>query len=722
MNRLLRAGFAGLFAFLVAAAALAQGGAPSIGTPRPLSPQTLHDAGGMLRLNNLSDVANVATARTNLGLTGAATCVLGTAANNCVQLDGSARLPAVNASLLTALNASQLTSGTMPAARLPTLAAANFWLGNGSSVATAVALSGDCALSNAGAITCTKTNAVSFGYFATGTDAANLTGAIASARLSGAYTGVTGLGTLGADLLFTDGLYDIGKSGLTRPRNIFASGTGTFGGTVTGTQGIFTGGTAISLSSAGADILDSTTGNRLRVGAAANQVEFFNNTGPKGVVLDFSTDNVWTLLRRDGVAQATVQAGNLYATGYLGSSGKSLIYPNGTDGKIVLYNNAATGFTALQFGGTSASEPSIKRSGAVLAFRLADDSADANITAGQITTSSNINVAAGATINWIGRSIISPATDGTLTFYTNAGTIGARLDFATDATLKVFARDGTTPAALQAGSGVFGGTLTGAGLFSTGNVQAATSNAYSWGSRNWFTAPADGKYGFANNAATAGGILDLTTDGTFKLYARDGTTAAALTAKTITLSDGGANVIGATSTPITISTSGANLYLSPQGLTAAMTFTSNGGVPAMQQRAAGVYGWASTANSYDAMDIGLARNAAGIMEVNNGTAGTYRDIKVRGTLVAGSTPGNTGSCGATFAGGSTGGTITLVGACAGGTIILSMPTAPTGWVCNASNRTTPANAFNQTASSTTSATFTGTGSGSDVLGYHCTGY
>jgi hypothetical protein len=42
-------------------------------------------------------------------------------------------------------------------------------------------------------------------------------------RTYGGSLPLTG-GTLTGDLLFTDGLYDIGKNGATRPRNIFASG------------------------------------------------------------------------------------------------------------------------------------------------------------------------------------------------------------------------------------------------------------------------------------------------------------------------------------------------------------------------------------------------------------------------------------------------------------------------------------------------------------------
>jgi hypothetical protein len=50
---------------------------------------------------------------------------------------------------------------------LPTLTSANIWVGNGSNAATAVAVSGDCTISNAGALICTKTGGVSLGALAT---------------------------------------------------------------------------------------------------------------------------------------------------------------------------------------------------------------------------------------------------------------------------------------------------------------------------------------------------------------------------------------------------------------------------------------------------------------------------------------------------------------------------------------------------------------------------
>lgn len=59
------------------------------------------------------------------------------------------------------------------------------------------------------------------------------------------------------------------------------------------------------------------------------------------------------------------------------------------DGVLAIYNNASTDFGRLQFGGTTSSFPSIKRSGTGLQIRLADDSGVASLVTGTLQVQSS---------------------------------------------------------------------------------------------------------------------------------------------------------------------------------------------------------------------------------------------------------------------------------------------------------------------------------------------
>jgi len=73
--------------------------------------------------------------------------------------------------------------------------------------------------------------------------------------------------------------------------------------------------------------------------------------------------------------------------------------------------------------------------------------------------------------------------------------------------------------------------------------------------------------------------------------------------------------------------------------------STQSGVPARAIQASSdmIYQYSSTTASGGTADLGWARNAAGVLEVDNGTAGTYRDLKVR--HIGGGTTPTLGTCG-----------------------------------------------------------------------------
>lgn len=74
-------------------------------------------------------------------------------------------------------------------------------------------------------------------------------------------------------------------------------------------------------------------------------------------------------------------AGRLYIAGGISMNGQGF-FESIADGRFLLWNQATTGFDRLQFGGTTSSFPALKRNSDMIQFRLADDSAYAQIDAG----------------------------------------------------------------------------------------------------------------------------------------------------------------------------------------------------------------------------------------------------------------------------------------------------------------------------------------------------
>lgn len=88
-----------------------------------------------------------------------------------------------------------------------------------------------------------------------------------------------------------------------------------------------------------------------------------------------------------------------------------------SDGIILLQNNAVNDFSRLQFGLTTSAAPSLKRNGAGLDVRLADDSAYALIVSGGTTAAGN---AVAGTLGEVVSSLIASASPVSLTTATAA--------------------------------------------------------------------------------------------------------------------------------------------------------------------------------------------------------------------------------------------------------------------------------------------------------------
>lgn len=101
-----------------AAAAVDAAAASASAAAAAASAASINPTDFLTKAGNLSGLASTATSRTNLGLGSAATLTAGTAANNVVQLDGTAKLPAVDGSQLTNLPATGVfTLSYTPAAQ-----------------------------------------------------------------------------------------------------------------------------------------------------------------------------------------------------------------------------------------------------------------------------------------------------------------------------------------------------------------------------------------------------------------------------------------------------------------------------------------------------------------------------------------------------------------------------------------------------------------------------
>lgn len=145
-------------------------------------------------------------------------------------------------------------------------------------------------------------------------------------------------------------------------------------------------------------------------------------------------------------------------------------------GNIKLSNSGATDFGLLQFGGTTSSFPAIKRNGAALNFRLADDSADCAITAADITSSAALHAASASKIEWSGRSIMLSPGDGVIELTNTGITDFNRLQFGgTTSSFPSIKRSTTTLQFRLADDSAFCGISTAAIVMATAAPLSVTS-------------------------------------------------------------------------------------------------------------------------------------------------------------------------------------------------------------------------------------------------------
>jgi hypothetical protein len=111
-----------------------------------------------------------------------------------------------------------------------------------------------------------------------------------------------------------------------------------------------------------------------------------------------------------------------------GTNENLILSPKGT-GTVRLVNAAGTDFSRLQLGGTSSSFPAIKRNGAGIDIRLADDSGYAAVNALALTAIGSVIAGAGSALAIASKFTIYSNADGTAALTNAATTDFNRLQF-----------------------------------------------------------------------------------------------------------------------------------------------------------------------------------------------------------------------------------------------------------------------------------------------------
>jgi hypothetical protein len=132
----------------------------------------------------------------------------------------------------------------------------------------------------------------------------------------------------------------------------------------------------------------------------------------------------------DDTDYASVAVETLDAYGDINIHGASAVRMSNTaDGRVLLTDEAGTDFDLIQLGGTSATFPAIKRDGANISLRYADDSAYASLNIRTLTATTNVTAGSTGNIRWSNRSRMLSSADGDILFQDQAASDFGSLQF-----------------------------------------------------------------------------------------------------------------------------------------------------------------------------------------------------------------------------------------------------------------------------------------------------
>ena len=358
---------------------------------------------------------------------------------------------------------------TLTTGSLPSLATNDIWIGNGSSAATAVALGGDCTLTYAGGIICTKTNGTSFGGLATlsAAPAGTLTGTTLASNV--VTSSLTGVGTITSGVWNGTGI-GIGYGG-TNSTSQTTNGVNYFNGTSITSGSAFTfNGSQVGIGTATASQPLTVNGNIDAMGSYNGYITEIPNSSTATVLNKLTkmyganTVTIGTTGDTDGMIGIVV--------GNAGTTGNAQIAINGQ--ALCAFDSAPTGIgDFVTISSTTAGD--CHDSGTKVRSGLTSQ------IIGQVvnTVASGGNYAVALNLNGVGGGSAQWTTSGSNIYNNNTGNVGIGTTNPGSYALNVV---GNTYSSLSvsAGAAMTAQTYIDAGLASTDAAEIGGASSYGY--------------------------------------------------------------------------------------------------------------------------------------------------------------------------------------------------------------------------------------------------